>query len=656
MVNDMWHAHDEILGTYILQEKLSDTSCFEQWVALAMYSPHRFLLRFLKKDVPDHCTGALKNEIFSLYHYSAEGVIPIVEVETLETQLVISSEYRDELTLREVPPSDLPLDEEFLFALALRLARILSFFHTHGLCWGSLLPEGLWVRKKVPRPEDFFFLPPGYAVLLPFLLQKNLIRSEDLPLLAPEIREGKAVSVQGDIYSLGALLRLFGLTESLHPELRAILSRCSEPDPSQRYRSLEEVIRDLESWGEKQGIVQPYGSFDSYQKERDGGDKKERGGTTLVQEGGYPLPQSEPRTEVLHYFQALSETYRSRYGYEGEEKNVLPTAPIQNRALKSLPPRAPQNVVLSHQEKGPHPKEEPPPSGWEDPEIADTRAREKEGRGGGETKGFSSESEIAQVNGEIYRSTTGMPFSQEGATNGVVSPAGKQNSFVEQGGVPFNYPSFEGESVAFRWERNRVLLQEIEKVLEGVVRRARSGRGDLRFIVTSDVLSLRKTIEASDFWSSFRKKVRLIVIEPASPSEKTFTVPNFVGSLVGGIEKYLLRDSSRRRQYLAKVLRETCENYGTETQETAGEVTSPLLPSNGLFSLQRCSEIFQDPRRVASCLVSLSTPRKPLFLMWWCPATLDSSLASYVQRLIPFVLERPLCFWVWTDTIPSVVP
>ncbi|MCX7948940.1 MAG: hypothetical protein N2509_02370 [Treponemataceae bacterium] len=634
----MWHAHDEILGTYILQEKLSDTSCFEQWVALAMYSPHRFLLRFLKKDVPDHCTGALKNEIFSLYHYSAEGVIPIVEVETVETQLVISSEYRDELTLREVPPSDLPLDEEFLFALALRLARILSFFHTHGLCWGSLLPEGLWVRKKVPRPEDFFFLPPGYAVLLPFLLQKNLIRSEDLPLLEPEIRDGKAALVQWDIYSLGALLRLFGLTESLHPELRAILSRCSEPDPSQRYRSLEEVIRDLESWGEKQGIVQQYGSFDSYQKQKDGGDKKGRVGTTLVQEGGYPLPQSEPRTEVLHYFQALSESYRSHYGYEGEEKNALSAAPIQSRALKSLPPRAPQNVALSHQEKGSHPKEETP-SGWGGPEIADTRAMEKEGVSGG-TLLPSAENHS----------------SREGATDGVVSPAEQRLSSLEQGGISFDYPSFEGEPIAFRWERNRVLLQEIEKVLEGVVRRARSGRGDLRFIVTSDVLSLRKTIEASDFWSSFRKKVRLIVIEPASPSEKTFTVPNFVGSLVGGIEKYLLRDSSRRRQYLAKVLRETCENYGTETQETAGEVTSPLLPSNGLFSLQRCSEIFQDPRRVASCLVSLSTPRKPLFLMWWCPATLDSSLASYVQRLIPFVLERPLCFWVWTDTIPSVVP
>lgn len=638
MVNNMWHAHDEILGTYILQEKLSDTSCFEQWVALAMYSPHRFLLRFLKKDVPDHCTGALKNEIFSLYHYSAEGVIPIVEVETVETQLVISSEYRDELPLRDVAPSDLPLDEGFLFALALRLARTLSFFHTHGLYWGGLLPEGLWVRKKVPRPEDFFFLPPGYAVLLPFLLQKNLIRSEDLPLLAPEIREGKAVSVQGDIYSLGALLRLFGLAESLHPELQAILSRCSEPNPSRRYRSLEDMIRDLESWGEKQGIVQPYGSFDNYQKERDGGDKKGRGGTTLVQEGGYPLPQSEPRTEVLHYFQALSESYRSHYGYEGEEKNALSAAPIQSRALKSFPPSAPQNVALSHQEKGAHPKEEIP-SGREGPEIADTRAREKEG-----------------VSGKVSLPTAEILSSREEATDGVVPSVGERLSFVKTGRMPFDYPSFEGESIAFRWERNRVLLQEVEKVLEGVVRRARSGRGDLRFIVTSDVLSLKQTIEAADFWSFFRQKVRLIVIEPASPSENTFTVSDFVGSLIGGIEKYFLRESSRRRQYLAKVLSEACENYGTETQQAAGEVTSPLLPSNGSFSLERCSEIFQDPHRVASCLVSLSTPRKPLFLMWWCPATLDSSLASYVQRLIPFVLERPLCFWVWTDTIPSVVP
>ncbi|TCW61230.1 serine/threonine-protein kinase [Treponema sp. J25] len=639
MENDMWHAHDEILGTYILQEKLSDTSCFEQWVALAMYSPHRFLLRFLKKDVPDHCTGALKNEIFSLYHYSAEGIIPIVEVETVETQLVISSEYRDELPLRDVVPSDLPLDEKFLFALALRLARTLSFFHSHGLYWGGLLPEGLWVRKKVPRPEDFFFLPPGYAVLLPFLLQKNLIGSEDLPLLAPEIREGKAVSVEGDIYSLGALLRLFGLTEYLHPELFAILSRCSEPNPSQRYRSLEDMIRDLEAWGEKQGIVQPYGSFNSYQKERDGGDKKERGGTTLVQEGGYPLPQSEPRTEVLHYFQALSETYRSRYGYEGEEKNVLPTAPIQNRALKSLPPRAPQNVVLSHQEKGPHPKEEPPPSGWEDPEIADTRTMEKGG-----------------INGGTLLPSAENPSSREGTTDGVVFSASERVSFVEQGGMPFAHPSSEGEFIAFRWERNRVLLQEIEKVLEGVVRRARSGRGDLRFIVTSDVLFLKQTIEASDFWSQFRQKVRLIVIEPASPSENTLTVPDFVRSLVGGIERFLAQESSRQRKHLAKVLREACENSEIETQETTAKVASPLVSSNGSFSLQRCSEIFQDPRWVASCLVPLSTPRKPLFLMWWCPIAWDSSLASYIQKLIPFVLERPLCFWVWTETTPSGIP
>lgn len=635
----MWHTqHDEILGTYILQEKLSDTSCFEQWVALAIYSPHRFLLRFLKKDVPDHCIGALKNEIFSLYHYSAEGVIPIVEVETVETQLVISSEYRDELPLRDVAPSDLPRDEAFLFALALRLARILSFFHTHGLCWGGLLPEGLWVRKKARRPEDFFFLPPGYAVPLPFLLQKNLIRSEDLPLLAPEIREGKAVSVQGDIYSLGVLLRLFGLTESLHPELRAILSRCSEPNPSQRYRSLEDMIRDLESWGEKQGIVQPYGSFDNYQKERDGGDKKGRGGTTLVQEGGYPLPQSEPRTEVLHYFQALSESYRSRYGYEGEEKNALPAASPHSGALKSLPPSVPQNVALFHQEKGAPPKEENP-SGREGPELADTRTMEKGG-----------------INGGTLLPSAENPSSREGTTDGVVFSASERVSFVEQGGMPFAHPSSEGEFIAFRWERNRVLLQEMEKVLEGVVRRARSGRGDLRFIVTSDVFSFKQTIEAGDFWSRFRKKVRLVVIEPASPSENTFTVPDFVRSLVGGIEEYLRRESPRRRQHLAKVLREACKNYGMETQKTTAKVASPLLPSNGLFSLQRCSEIFQDPRGAASCLVSLSTPRKPLFLMWWCPTTLDSSLASYLQRLIPFVLERPLCFWVWTETIPSVVP
>ncbi|MCX7656456.1 MAG: hypothetical protein N2Z76_08025 [Treponemataceae bacterium] len=651
----MWHAHEEVLGAYILQEKLSDTSCFEQWIALAIYSPHRFLLRFLKKQVPYQYGEALKNEILSLYHYSVDGVIPIVEIETIGTQLVISSEYREEQLLRDISFSSLNVNEERLFVLALRFARVLYFFHTHGIYWGALLPECLWVRGKLFRPEDFFFLPPGYAVSLPFLVQQTLLEAGDVLLLAPEIKEGKGVSVQGDIYSFGALLQRIGTGVSLAPELGDILSRCSDPHPSQRYRSLEEVIQALESWGEKQGIVHTFVSFDRYQKGPEEKGRRE-GPTTLQERGQLTFPRSEPREDVLHYFQALSETYRSRYGYEGAEKNSSLEMSVSSRELKTVSSTAPRNTVLSGEEstfvkENILRKEDVPRIKKEEEEQKDSGSTKQEGVP-------LSGSNVLRANGEsdiLPRETSS--FLEK--IHGGVSPSnGKPSLGGEEESLPL-YASFDKAPIALRWERHRILLQDIEKVLEVVVRRARSGQGDLRFIVTSDVFSLRQTIEQAAFWSRFRQQVRLVVIEVPSLSKDPLTVNDFVRSLLSGIEIFLARQSSRRRQHLEKALSEACKNVPESLMGKKGaEVPLPLSLSSlhSSFSFQQWLNIFEDPREAASCLLSLSSPRKPLFLMWWGPSELDSALASYLQEFMPFILERPFCFWIWTETTPFVIP
>jgi len=73
-------------------------------MALAIYSPNRFLLRFIKPSIfSKEEESQLRTEALRDYRLIHGGVDTVVEADFFEDRLFISSEYQDQVLLRDFP-------------------------------------------------------------------------------------------------------------------------------------------------------------------------------------------------------------------------------------------------------------------------------------------------------------------------------------------------------------------------------------------------------------------------------------------------------------------------------------------------------------------------------------------------------------------------
>jgi len=215
----------------------------------------------------------LKAEIKLARRITHPNVLRTHDFGEIEGLPYISMEYVRGVTLRYL----LDQTNRLPYSAGLRLAK--------QLCAGLGAAHAQGVMHRDIKPENLILEPTGNAKLMDFGIARPIKRAEagqteagfivGTPLyLSPEQLEGRDVDARADIYSTGVVLyeiftgelpfnapsaveiMLKHLREpapsprthwpEIPPKLEAIILRCLEKDPEARYRTVEDLHKDLE--------------------------------------------------------------------------------------------------------------------------------------------------------------------------------------------------------------------------------------------------------------------------------------------------------------------------------------------------------------------------------------------------------------------------
>lgn len=200
----------------------------------------------------------LEEEVRKAARLSHPNIVPILEADTSNTQPCIISEYVEGKSLRHVLNSTGPLSPERVVLVFLQILHALRYAHDQGVLHRGLKPENVLIdRLGNARVTDF-----GLALLRTQASRPPLhIDTSSIAYLAPEVFSAQQSSgPQVDLYALGILLyemlsgripgRRSPMPTSLHSELSpsfdAIFDRLTLDDPSERYRSADQVLEDCD--------------------------------------------------------------------------------------------------------------------------------------------------------------------------------------------------------------------------------------------------------------------------------------------------------------------------------------------------------------------------------------------------------------------------
>ena len=222
-----------------------------------------------------------EREAQAVARLSHPAIVPVYEYGEMDGQPYFAMEYVEGLDLKSYVLRE-KLSREEICRLMVRVCDAIHYAHQHGVIHRDLKPTNIIVdRLKRPRILDFGLsrvMPEGGAE------RSMLTRSGDLlgtpRYMSPEQALGRAkyVDERADVYAIGAILfelvvgvlpyplehaqglRLFQVflqAQAVKPsnllalfprDLEIILLKAVEKDPEQRYRTAEELARDLENF------------------------------------------------------------------------------------------------------------------------------------------------------------------------------------------------------------------------------------------------------------------------------------------------------------------------------------------------------------------------------------------------------------------------
>ena len=145
------------------------------------------------------------------------------------------------------------LDSGDTLKLFVQLAEAMAYAHRQQILHRDLKPANVLVTQDgAVKLIDF-----GVAHVLN--VDEQSAAPVTIAYAAPEQLQGRPVSVATDIYGLGLLLfelmakTRFGTDETqeyknLHRDLRAIIDKCLQPHPQDRFHSAEDLIKDIDSF------------------------------------------------------------------------------------------------------------------------------------------------------------------------------------------------------------------------------------------------------------------------------------------------------------------------------------------------------------------------------------------------------------------------
>jgi len=492
----------EVNNCYLLQKKLGEDFCAEHWLALAVYSPNRFLLRFVKdRDGCRALQDAIRAEAIAAYRLEAEALVPLIEVDYYQERLFISTEYRDEISLPTWLKTVRAVDPSAMVEAVALLSAGLEQYHARGMAFASLLPHNILVAHQGRQGSDFRIVGPGNNALLDSLRAAEAAQFADAAYLAPEIRLSGVSSPAGDVYSLGVLLAALlangdaavdlsaenlsaeGLARrGVHGALVPVILKAVDRDPKLRYASgasleaaLREALRRLAP-----AVPAPEAPAQA------AGAARERPA----------LPVSEARPEVLNYFQEISADYRSAQGLETPR---VTAASAGLRTAATVP--TPKPTAAAPTGPGRH------------------------------------EDDASEL----------VPLEEASASAPAV-PAAPASPTLSPGGTPAP-----AAVLPVRWQYRQVPLGLVVAALEKAVQRAGRGQGDFRYIGEPEDQAGRERL--AGVFGRTAGKALVVEVGPLAPEEAT-SVGGFLRAFNAALAGPLAQETLRSRNRFARLLRQ----------------------------------------------------------------------------------------------------
>ncbi len=172
-------------------------------------------------------------------------IVPVYEVGVIEGMNFFSMPLLSPRTLAQRIDDD-SLDTRHLIDHAIALASAVAYANGFGLLHLDLKPSNvLFDAHDRPLISDF-----GLARQMSDGHVNVRGTSGTLAFMAPEQRgeELHRLSVQTDVYALGAILRDMFHSRRIDRDIHAIWCQCTSNEPSQRYANATELLRDLERY------------------------------------------------------------------------------------------------------------------------------------------------------------------------------------------------------------------------------------------------------------------------------------------------------------------------------------------------------------------------------------------------------------------------
>lgn len=257
-------SNDKI-GPYTLISKLGRGAFGVVWLAEKRgLITTRFALKLPNEEEVD--LAAVEKEASVWLHAGGHpNVLPIIEADIYDEQVVIVSEYAPEGSLSkwlERHNGKAPSTESAV-EMTLGILAGLEHLHKRGIIHRDLKPDNILLQNDTPRLADF-----GIARILRST-SKSTVATGTPAYMPPEAFDGKR-SERTDIWSVGVIFYQLlsgrppfpqteftslvgailtrepeGLSDSIQPPIRKVVERAIQKNPNERYESASEMRKAL---------------------------------------------------------------------------------------------------------------------------------------------------------------------------------------------------------------------------------------------------------------------------------------------------------------------------------------------------------------------------------------------------------------------------
>ncbi len=566
---------------YILQSEIGEDSNTEHWVATAIFSAKRFLLRFLREGRDsDECVSCLRAESVRSYRVRGPAIADFVELESFQGRFFISSEYNAESSLLRVMESGRQWSLSQIVNAIISLADGLSSFHAIDIAYGNLNAENVIIVDRGDQTPIVKIRKPSLLALLPLDGGTAHDVTETYAYLAPEFKKDADSRPGGDIFSLGVhFFRFFAgclpypddaeAIRASGPSLRyatVALLRCGVPEglvrivigalmrnPESRYRSCAALIHDL------RGFLSSLKGDDVPQ--------------------GVNAPMTPvPSFESVDYFSEMA-NQRAALVDEPARKESLPARRYPERQ-ESRARRTNDDYAILDEEStwtvddylaygmkavfgadyAPVSRTKADYGAIDIPERAETAVTKKNAQDISlqprvdETRGETNAKPIAPQLPESKEETR-LGAGEDGASDGGTGEDGAVNQvFVERSSRDLPQGLEKAPSVLCEdqtWTRHRIRIVDIKDIIARVAKRAEAGFGSFRFIEEPQEFFAPNGL--FDLLEAFSEKY-LYVNAGDFSRYGTAGLQNCADMLRKGFARALARESAGSRRYLARRL------------------------------------------------------------------------------------------------------